>query len=73
MASAKYVNRQRTECVSAKYEQFLGIAATCTLEEEQSVRAGYGACKSCSCKGFVSNYPPNDKCKECKHHYTQHR
>lgn len=34
---------------------------------------GYGACKSCSCKGWKPNNPKNDYCRECGHHWTQHR
>ena len=36
------------------------------------INNGYGACKSCSCKGWIPNYPKNDYCKNCGHHWTQH-
>ncbi len=34
---------------------------------------GYGACKSCKCTGWIPNNPKNDYCKNCGHHWEQHR
>ncbi len=42
------------------------------LLEVKGVQNGWGRCKSCDCRGFRSNSPPNDKCKDCGHHWTQH-
>ena len=37
-----------------------------------SIEMGWGHCRSCKCAGFRSNKPPNDKCYDCGHHWTQH-
>jgi hypothetical protein len=36
------------------------------------IKNGYGPCHSCGCQGYVPNYPTNDYCKNCKHHWERH-
>ncbi|MBP9923541.1 MAG: hypothetical protein KBF92_06900 [Bacteroidia bacterium] len=47
-----------------------------TFGEEKNpshkVTFGYGKCKSCGCRGWKPNYPKNDYCKDCGHHWLQH-
>jgi hydrogenase maturation factor HypF (carbamoyltransferase family) len=44
-----------------------------TSEELKSkINNGYGACKSCNCRGWQPNNPKNNYCKNCGHHWTQH-
>jgi len=40
--------------------------------ELKDISNGYGSCKSCSCRGWIPNYPKNDYCKNCGHHWVQH-
>lgn len=43
-----------------------------TKVQPQEIVLGYGKCKSCGCKGWRPNYPKNDYCKDCGHHWTRH-
>ena len=36
-------------------------------------QAGYGRCKSCDCSGYRPNDPKNNFCRDCGHHFDQHR
>lgn len=36
-------------------------------------KAGWGACKSCSCTGFIEKSKSDMICLNCQHHYSQHR
>jgi hypothetical protein len=36
------------------------------------IKNGYGNCKSCNCKGYIPNYPKDDYCKNCGHHWERH-
>lgn len=38
----------------------------------QPVFAGWGACKSCGCTGYLSK-GDGHTCKSCGHHFTQHK
>jgi hypothetical protein len=38
----------------------------------ETIKSGYGACRSCDCKGWKPNYPKNDYCKNCGHHWERH-
>lgn len=40
--------------------------------DSKEIDNGYGACKSCSCKGWIPNNPKNDYCKNCDHHWERH-
>lgn len=40
-------------------------------QEQDSVFAGWGACKSCDCRGYVKS-GDRDTCT-CGHHFKQHR
>lgn len=44
-----------------------------TPEGDQFVIAGWGACKSCSCSGFIRK--SGDICgnPDCGHHFNQHK
>ena len=33
---------------------------------------GTGGCRSCSCRGYRPNTPPNHYCKDCGHHWNNH-
>lgn len=43
-----------------------------TKVNPQKIILGYGKCKSCGCKGWRPNYPKNDYCKDCGHHWSRH-
>lgn len=47
---------------------------TVTIKKEKRNEPinGYGRCRSCGCKGWKPNYPKNDYCKDCGHHWSQH-
>jgi hypothetical protein len=39
--------------------------------EVQPVTAGWGACRSCGCKGYTKG-KGDDMCGTCGHHWKQH-
>ena len=39
----------------------------------ESIIVGYGACRSCDCRGYISKNNGSHTCKECDHHKDQHR
>jgi hypothetical protein len=34
--------------------------------------AGYGSCRACDCKGYISKHNGSHECKTCNHHYDRH-
>lgn len=34
--------------------------------------AGYGSCRACDCKGYISKHNGSHECKTCGHHYDRH-
>jgi len=34
--------------------------------------AGYGRCRSCDCKGYISKHNGSHECKNCNHHFDRH-
>lgn len=34
---------------------------------------GYGSCRACDCKGYISKHNGSHECKTCSHHYDRHR
>jgi len=34
--------------------------------------AGYGSCRACGCKGYISKHNGSHECKICNHHYDRH-
>ena len=34
--------------------------------------AGYGSCRACDCKGYISKHNGSHECKNCNHHYDRH-
>lgn len=36
------------------------------------IRAGYGSCRACNCKGYISKHNGSHECKTCNHHYDRH-
>lgn len=34
---------------------------------------GYGKCRSCECKGYISKHNGSHECKNCSHHFDRHR
>jgi len=39
---------------------------------EETPIAGYGRCRSCECKGYISKHNGSHECKNCNHHYDRH-
>lgn len=39
---------------------------------EKSPKAGYGSCRACDCKGYISKHNGSHECKNCNHHYDRH-
>jgi rRNA maturation endonuclease Nob1 len=35
--------------------------------------AGYGSCRACGCKGYISKHNGSHECKICGHHYDRHK
>jgi len=34
--------------------------------------AGYGKCRSCDCRGYISKHNGSHECKNCNHHFDRH-
>lgn len=34
---------------------------------------GYGSCRACDCRGYISKHNGTHECKICGHHYDRHR
>jgi hypothetical protein len=34
--------------------------------------SGYGRCRSCECKGYISKHNGSHECKKCNHHFDRH-
>ena len=34
--------------------------------------AGYGSCRACDCRGYISKHNGSHECKTCGHHYDRH-
>lgn len=43
-----------------------------TLVVNDSIIAGYGRCRSCECKGYISKHNGSHECKNCNHHFDRH-
>ncbi len=39
---------------------------------QESPMAGYGSCRACDCKGYISKHNGSHECKTCNHHYDRH-
>jgi len=35
-------------------------------------KSGYGRCRSCDCKGYISKHNGTHECKNCQHHFDRH-
>jgi acetyl-CoA carboxylase beta subunit len=46
---------------------------TILTKEVKHPNAGWGQCKSCSCRGFIEESKSNMICQNCGHHYKQHQ
>jgi len=42
-------------------------------QEQEPIFLGWGACKSCDCRGYISPGGGSHTCKTCDHHFSQHR
>jgi hypothetical protein len=42
-------------------------------ETQEHIVSGWGPCKSCDCSGYVSKGEGIYTCKDCDHHFSQHR
>ena len=40
--------------------------------EHKEIHLGYGACRACKCKGYVSKHNGSHECTNCDHHYDMH-
>lgn len=57
-----------------------GVSESCTScliapeDQQDDVRAGYGSCMSCKCKGYVKPGDNSAICANpaCRHHWSQH-
>ena len=38
----------------------------------KDIQMGYGACKACNCKGYISKHNNSHECKVCSHHFDRH-
>ena len=34
--------------------------------------AGYGKCRSCDCRGYISKHNGSHECRNCNHHFDRH-
>ncbi len=39
---------------------------------EETPKSGYGRCRSCDCRGYISKHNGTHECKNCQHHYDRH-
>jgi len=39
----------------------------------RDVFAAWGACRSCACTGYIQGGPGYQNCKNCLHHFSQHK
>ena len=63
----KIAKQQFKDCAHAIADNSM----TATLEPDNSVYAGAGSCRSCSCRGYQRGNKLN-YCDNCNHHYSQH-
>jgi len=42
------------------------------VKEDNIPKAGYGSCRACGCKGYISKHNGSHECKTCNHHYDRH-
>ncbi len=42
-------------------------------QERDPIFAGWGACRSCDCSGYIQGGPGYQNCKSCGHHFSQHK
>ena len=50
----------------------LMLEPTQTIDKKNNPNAGYGKCKACDCKGYISKHNDTHECKVCGHHYDRH-
>lgn len=43
------------------------------LKNMKDIQNGYGSCRSCDCRGYISKHDGSHTCKVCHHHYDRHR
>lgn len=56
------------------YEKSFKFPPLGKIEDEHDrppMYAGFGACKSCSCKGYIKS-GDGETCGNCRHNYYQH-
>jgi hypothetical protein len=42
------------------------------LASKEIIIDGYGRCKSCDCRGYISKHNGTHECKNCNHHFDRH-
>jgi len=52
----------------------IAIKDISTLEQivQETPLGGYGSCRACGCKGYISKHNGTHECKICGHHYDRH-
>jgi len=41
-------------------------------DKNKTPTAGYGKCRSCDCRGYISKHNGSHECKNCNHHFDRH-
>lgn len=57
---SKFIHKQKSIGVISK------------KHSKKNIIAGYGRCKACDCKGYISKHNGSHECKTCGHHYDRH-
>ena len=55
-----------------KKRLFLRVTPILVYGFDKSPKAGYGHCRSCDCRGYISKHNGSHECKICNHHYDRH-
>lgn len=42
-------------------------------KKQEPIFAGWGACRSCGCSGYIQGGAGYQNCKSCGHHFSQHK
>ena len=59
------------ETHQARFAKNTGISLI-NLVINNTILAGYGRCRSCECKGYISKHNGSHECKNCNHHFDRH-
>jgi len=42
------------------------------ISSNEIILDGYGRCRSCDCRGYISKHNGTHECKNCNHHFDRH-